>query len=775
MKRLLLISLILGGTLSAMDEPKVLLKVTNVGDEIVYVQALEYVPGRFYGGTYRELSKAVPVEPQEAEEILVDAQSANKRFLYYHHSATIMPDVVPTRLSIPGNLEEEHVVSVVGVKPEATALLRVTNTGDIPLYAQVFDYQYGTIKGTYKEQSKIVPIGADQTVEIKILKVTTLPKRYLYYSKSEVMGNTWVDIPEVLDDAGYDISVKWEFPVGERGATFIKQYNEEHPQKAELTWVRSGAPELTRQEQLFLQNREKITKPAIQKMLAEQGYENIDNWRMPRVAVCTSGGGFRAMLASLGFTQALSETGVLDTVTYGAALSGSTWMWLKWLHDGATPEVLPGVVEGISVALSKGLLAPEILQQSIMQKLFFLAKHQFVSQIPVSNDFKARFVAESTEHAPALVNLYGMLLADALFANDPERYSITLSSFADRAVSGTMPLPLCTAISTRDIGFFDKPGQDVHPKDYSWFEFSPFSVGILESTSFSGNGYIPTWAFGRRYTKGFLGGVTLAKDSVLAFNSDVQSDLKGGEYYAIEPGLNQLVAAFGSAFTVDTKELAAKSKDTPIVGLLGKARLFYGLPVNNFYDPKDTTKKVVIGYDREHEPLYEKVPVNANPFELRDGGIAFNLPLPPLFNPHRDINVIIILDASGDLNQNLGGALKEFVLYAKHYGMKIPDTLEHEETLTRALEEMKEFGSKVRVFGDWNKKDEMTVIYIPTILNDKLSEEVRETDPMKFDTFKLHYTPEETKELVGYATALGRHHAEFIKKVIVQKAQSLNQ
>ncbi len=121
MRKLLLITLILGGALHAMEEPKVLLKVTNDGDEIVYVQALEYIPGSWYGGTYTELSKAVPVEPHKEEVILVDAKSTHKRFLYYHSGSTITPDEVLTRKTIPGNLEKDHTVSVAGVKPDAIA------------------------------------------------------------------------------------------------------------------------------------------------------------------------------------------------------------------------------------------------------------------------------------------------------------------------------------------------------------------------------------------------------------------------------------------------------------------------------------------------------------------------------------------------------------------------------------------------------------------------------------------------------------------------------
>ena len=46
---------------------------------------------------------------------------------------------------------------------------------------------------------------------------------------------------------------------------------------------------------------------------------------MPRVAIMGSGGGFRAVTAFFGVLKALSETGIIDTSTYVAGLSGSTW------------------------------------------------------------------------------------------------------------------------------------------------------------------------------------------------------------------------------------------------------------------------------------------------------------------------------------------------------------------------------------------------------------------------------------------------------------------
>ena len=43
------------------------------------------------------------------------------------------------------------------------------------------------------------------------------------------------------------------------------------------------------------------------------------------MCLITSGGGFRAMIAYAGAMKALAQTGLMDCITYVAALSGSSW------------------------------------------------------------------------------------------------------------------------------------------------------------------------------------------------------------------------------------------------------------------------------------------------------------------------------------------------------------------------------------------------------------------------------------------------------------------
>ena len=48
-------------------------------------------------------------------------------------------------------------------------------------------------------------------------------------------------------------------------------------------------------------------------------------FKVPKIAVVGSGGGFRAMVSLSGVFCALKDMGLLDCVMYTAGLSGSTW------------------------------------------------------------------------------------------------------------------------------------------------------------------------------------------------------------------------------------------------------------------------------------------------------------------------------------------------------------------------------------------------------------------------------------------------------------------
>ncbi|MBY0110379.1 MAG: hypothetical protein K2X90_04685 [Candidatus Babeliaceae bacterium] len=80
----------------------------------------------------------------------------------------------------------------------------------------------------------------------------------------------------------------------------------------------------------FLQNRSPITEKAIGNLLDIQTKKQ----NFPRIAVCFSGGGYRAMISTAGFIAGAEKIGLLDAISYQAGLSGSTWAIAAWLQSG---------------------------------------------------------------------------------------------------------------------------------------------------------------------------------------------------------------------------------------------------------------------------------------------------------------------------------------------------------------------------------------------------------------------------------------------------------
>src|SRR5229473_1244104 len=74
-------------------------------------------------------------------------------------------------------------------------------------------------------------------------------------------------------------------------------------------------------EKKYLNNRLPIVKAALEKMLNR----SLDNKKIPKIALIGSGGGYRAMFCTTGSLNGAQKIGLLDTITYITALSGSTW------------------------------------------------------------------------------------------------------------------------------------------------------------------------------------------------------------------------------------------------------------------------------------------------------------------------------------------------------------------------------------------------------------------------------------------------------------------
>lgn len=468
-----------------------------------------------------------------------------------------------------------------------------------------------------------------------------------------------------------------------------------NPHKDDIALVRytKKQDDICNQELEFLNKRKKYVQKGIEKFLGT----TVQNNQIPRIALCFSGGGFRSMLMTLGFLQGAEDIGLLDASTYMASLSGSTWAIAPWIASGKSlQQFRAGLVNHIKFGLN------HIDDVEELRMLFsnLLAK--------VHN-----------EQCISAMDIYGAILANTLL-NDLEvnRLSLTLSESHKNVIQGALPLPIYTALQT-------------NPNPYEWMEVTPFEVG----SSFL-NSYVATWAYGRKFV------------------NDVSVDRKS------EQTLGYYLGIFGSAFEVNFEDLLhrttfnlAKIKDS-LPSFLGDvvdkviSTILYS-PLNNFRLFPSMLSNFT--YKSSYSPLRDD-----NTICLVDAGIDCNLPLPPLLRKQRNVDIIIIYDASGIIE----GApeLRRIVEYAKTKGIALPpidfDTVDK---------------NTISVFKDENSTDTPIIVYFPRIKNPAFCPEFDPTFCVENEycnTFNFMYSQTQIKTLCGLAEFTLKQHADILRNVI---------
>ena len=210
------------------------------------------------------------------------------------------------------------------------------------------------------------------------------------------------------------------------------------------------------QEKEYRAKRMKKVRAAIQQLT---GIAVNDSTEIT-IAACMSGGGERSALATTGFLVGLEQTNLLNTFTYCATLSGSTWAVGSWTHFGISPSKYQ---QKIVAQTQKGIItsdfSPVDLGAHLFKKLCF-------------------------GRSLSLSDMYGGALGH-VFLHDAGKspYEIYLSDQVARIEDGNWLFPIYTGMLTK--------------RPYQWVEFNPYRVG----SNYLG-GDIPSWAFNREFLNG---------------------------------------------------------------------------------------------------------------------------------------------------------------------------------------------------------------------------------------------------------------------------------
>ncbi|MDQ5941145.1 MAG: cytosolic phospholipase [Candidatus Dependentiae bacterium] len=359
-----------------------------------------------------------------------------------------------------------------------------------------------------------------------------------------------------------------------------KSIAEESEHYGTVATVTSTKETLCSNEATYLNERRKITRATINTLLKKE----INVAYMPNITLCISGGGFRAMLASLGALRGLEEIGVWGTIDYVASLSGGSWALIPWIQSKK------------SLTDYSDFVADHIAQQT-EEKLIKNSLYDFNT---------LRHVKGLFGNSAGLTDLYSLVLSKRLLQPLKEKHlSIHFSELAKKVHPSQHPYPLCSAAM---------PYQKKLKSKYDWVTMSPWNIELAE-TGLS----IPTWAFMRHFMNG---------NSIDA---------------TPEPWLGYLMGIWGSAFSMSMQEILLHThNNNPEFATIVPRSWIKSQLVRKWLGAKHCTALVpnfVYGMPGIPHNYKSSMP-------LVDAGHCCNLPVPPFLHPQRNPELIIMLHSS---------------------------------------------------------------------------------------------------------------------------------
>lgn len=366
------------------------------------------------------------------------------------------------------------------------------------------------------------------------------------------------------------------------------------------------------------------------------GASNIS--ALPNIAIAASGGGYRALMNGGGFLAAADSRtpgstekggigGLLQSSTYLAGLSGGGWLvGSMMLNNYSTVVALRDGVEGsplyqFSNSIFKG---PKERGISVLDTATYWG--DILSQVKEKR---------SAGYNTSLTDFWGRALSYQLINAPNGGPSYTFSSIAltDDFAQGKTPFPILVADGR-------PAGTKIVSLNATVFEFNPFEMGSFDPTV---KGFVPTQYIGSNFSNGVI------------------SD--GGKCVAGFDSASFVMGTSSSLFNIFLLQNISQIDSVP--GFVA-----------------DTIVSILADIDDDHDDIAQWTP---NPFHqwgsatksiadstelaLVDGGEDLqNIPLTPLIEPKRNIDVIFAVDSSADTPQNWPNATALRATWERSFG-----------------------------------------------------------------------------------------------------------
>ncbi|KAF8851062.1 putative cytosolic phospholipase A2 [Acephala macrosclerotiorum] len=552
-----------------------------------------------------------------------------------------------------------------------------------------------------------------------------------------------------------------------------------YPEVAHIAEVRRGL-NLCSSERRFLADRNLRVRTAFAKYLGLNP-EDVHPDDIPIVGFGGSGGGFRALIAMLGYSEEMKRSGLWDVLTYVAGVSGSCWALAAYYTFGEASMAR-------TIDNYKHRLSPHHpLSADAIRKLLTTHDGPYATLAPVAIKQHSGLHAVPMDYYSVFLTGYVFIHADRETGKDVAGHRKTWykwSQAIEHLQHSSEPLPILTAIRherpwkdwvDKDNAFSSDFAEDEKNQEkdawFQWFEMTPFEVGCDELEA-----WVPTWGFGRPFEVG---------------RSTIQLP---------EQSLSLLLGLATGAPAGPLESYLATIKRALPQNFIGESVKGVASKVSKMWGKKGTeefTNHHPLHASNEHNFLYHYSKLepgqvrppgleNSPRIHLVDAGMDNNCPTYPLLRPEREVDVILNMDASSDVLKDT------FVERADQIGSrrglkftkrnpelkpkqneKVPDRFQgmyaqiYDGTLCERPATVKDsYGHTVTNPPAPTCHQDCTMIYMPLLPNEKA---IPDFDPStaKFSgSYNLVWTPEQIDMLVKLSAQNFRDGEATIKQTL---------
>ncbi|KAH9820428.1 Lysophospholipase, catalytic domain [Teratosphaeria destructans] len=351
---------------------------------------------------------------------------------------------------------------------------------------------------------------------------------------------------------------------------------------------------------------------------------------LPNIGIAVSGGGYRAMLNGAGVLEAFDNRtvnatntgqlgGLLQAATYLAGLSGGSWL-VGSLYANNFTSIDQILAQDTSADDSGDLwqLGNSIFEGPDSGGIQLFDSVGYYSSLVDSVDGKNDAGFNTT-----ITDYWGRALSYQLINATDGGPAYTWSSIAEQDffTSGSVPLPIIVADSR-------KPGDVAVSTNTTIFTFDPWEMGSWDPTIY---GFAPMKYVGTNFSDGEVGNKSAC---VTGYDS------VGFVYGTSSTLFNSALSVVNGTDTTGLFSSALQSALTSILAEIGEDNDDIAYWVNPFY-----------GYNNDTNPY-----AVSEQLTLVDGGEDDqNIPLYPLIQPQREVDVIFAVDSSADTTDTYPG------------------------------------------------------------------------------------------------------------------------